>query len=202
MNHSRNRKDDIVQLSDALIRTQGCNAFSYYDLAEALNIRPAAIHYHFPHKTDLIIAVAKAAETHFLTAAKEIEAEFTSPAAQFQAFVKRIYQKPAAEGKLCIVLALGNDFTSLTPECTEMLRNTSTAILNWLSKLLAAGQLQGVFKFEGAARVRAQLLMAALSASLSLSRLYGKRILTEMHQQLLNDIIVEPAAKRRSSRKK
>jgi TetR/AcrR family transcriptional regulator, transcriptional repressor for nem operon len=202
VNTSRNRKEDIVQLSELLIRTQGCNAFSYYDLAEALKLRPAAIHYHFPHKNDLLVAVARAAETHFEAVVQEIEAGTVSPADQLQAFVKRIYQKPAAEGKLCIVLALGNDFTSLTPECTDALRNTATAILNWLSKLLAAGQLQGVFKFEGSTRVRAQLLMAALSASLSLSRLYGKRIITEMHQQLLNDILVEPMAKRRTSRKK
>jgi TetR/AcrR family transcriptional regulator, transcriptional repressor for nem operon len=202
VNSPRTRKDDIVQLSDALIRTQGCNAFSYYDLAEALKLRPAAIHYHFPHKTDLLIAVARAAEAHFQLAIQEIEEEFKSPADQLQAFIKRIYQKPAAEGKLCIVLALGNDFTSLTPECSEALRNTATAILHWLSKLLTNGKLQGVFKFEGSARVRAQLLMAALSASLSLSRLYGKRIVTEMHQQLLNDIIVKPTAKRPSSRKK
>lgn len=197
MNSSRNRKKDIVQLGEEYIRTQGCNAFSYYDLADELNLRPAAIHYHFPHKDDLIHAVAIASRESFEAAVSEIEKVHSNPVDQLSAFIKRIYQKPASEGKLCIVLALGSDYSSLTPACAESLRETATVILNWLTKLLSAGKLKGVFNFDGSARIRAQLLMATLSASLSLSRLYGKRMMNEMHQQLLNDIIVKPTAKRR-----
>lgn len=198
VNHSRSRKDEIVALGETLIRTQGCNAFSYYDLADALNLRPAAIHYHFPHKNDLLTAVAATAEDNFRHTAAEIEQQHASPADRLRAFIKRMYQQPAGEGKLCIVLALGSDFNSLPPSCSDSLRKTATAILEWLATVLAAGRDQKKFSFNGSPRSRAQLMLAALSASLPLSRLYGKRIFTEIQQQLLHDIMVQPPAKRRS----
>ncbi|MCU0433043.1 MAG: TetR/AcrR family transcriptional regulator [Bacteroidia bacterium] len=199
MNPSRSRKDEIVALSESLIRTQGCNAFSYYDLAEALRLRPAAIHYHFPHKDDLLTAVAVSAGEGFKQTVAEIEQQYASPAGQLRAFIRRMYQEPAGEGKLCIVLALGSDFNSLPPACSEALRKTSTAILEWLATVLAAGREQRSFSFNGTPRSRAQLVLSSLSASLPLSRLYGKRIFTEIQQQLLNDIMVQPPAKSRAA---
>jgi TetR/AcrR family transcriptional regulator, transcriptional repressor for nem operon len=198
VNSSRTRKDEILALSESLIRTQGCNAFSYYDLAEALHLRPAAIHYHFPHKNDLLTAVAASAGEDFKLTVLEIEQQHATPEAQLQAFIKRIYQQPAGEGKLCIVLALGSDYHSLSPVCSAALRETTSAILEWLAAVLAAGRAQKKFSFNGSPKIRAQVMLAALSASLPLSRLYGKRIFTEIQQQLLNDIMVQPPAKRRT----
>ncbi|MCA6365280.1 MAG: TetR/AcrR family transcriptional regulator [Bacteroidetes bacterium] len=181
-----------------MIRTQGCNAFSYYDLAEALKLRPAAIHYHFPHKDDLLTAVAVSAGENFRHSVAEIEQQYASPEAQLQAFIRRIYKQPAGEGKLCIVLALGSDYYSLPPVCSDALRKTTSVILEWLAAVLEAGRAQKKFSFHGSSRNRAQLMLAALSASLPLSRLYGKRIFTEIQQQLLNDIMVQPPARRRT----
>lgn len=201
--HTHSRKDEIISLSNALIRTQGCNAFSYYDLAETLHIRPSAIHYHFPQKTDLLKAVATAAENDFKAAAIQLDAAYPEEAERLRQFIRQTYQQPATEGKLCIVLALGTDYSSLSAGCCEALKATTTAITDWLSRLLKSGRLAGVFRFEGDPRVRAQLLIAMLSAALSLTRLYGPRMLAQFHKQVLTDLLVQPPAKRRqSSRKK
>src|SRR5690349_8022318 len=50
-------RQNIVDLAEELIRTKGYNAFSYSDIAAALHVRNAAIHYYFPSKTDLGIRV-------------------------------------------------------------------------------------------------------------------------------------------------
>ena len=49
--------EKILDLAERLIQTRGCSAFSYQDIADALKIRKASIHYHFQSKTDLVIAV-------------------------------------------------------------------------------------------------------------------------------------------------
>jgi len=49
--------EQILDLAETLIQTRGYSAFSYQDIAEALGIRKASIHYHFPSKTDLGVAV-------------------------------------------------------------------------------------------------------------------------------------------------
>jgi len=49
--------EEILDLAETLIQTRGYSAFSYQDIADSLGIRKASIHYHFPSKTDLGIAV-------------------------------------------------------------------------------------------------------------------------------------------------
>jgi|GEM_PF-6700355 len=52
-----NTREKIIELADQLIRTKGFNAFSYADISAPLDIKNAAVHYHFPNKADLGIAV-------------------------------------------------------------------------------------------------------------------------------------------------
>ena len=47
----------ILDLAETLIQTRGYSAFSYQDIADSLGIRKASIHYHFPSKADLGVAV-------------------------------------------------------------------------------------------------------------------------------------------------
>ena len=49
--------EQILDLAETLIQTRGYSAFSYQDIADDLGIRKASIHYHFPSKTDLGVAV-------------------------------------------------------------------------------------------------------------------------------------------------
>ena len=45
--------EQILDLAETLIQTRSYSAFSYQDIADALGIRKASIHYHFPSKTEL-----------------------------------------------------------------------------------------------------------------------------------------------------
>ena len=47
----------LMDAAQLLIMERGYNAFSYKDLAESVGIRTASIHYHFPSKGDLGLAV-------------------------------------------------------------------------------------------------------------------------------------------------
>jgi TetR/AcrR family transcriptional repressor of nem operon len=49
-NDSRKR---ILDLAEELLLTRGFNAFSYQHISTAMGVRNAAIHYHFPKKSDL-----------------------------------------------------------------------------------------------------------------------------------------------------
>lgn len=52
-----NTKERILAVAEALIQKDGYNAFSFKDIATAINIKTASIHYHFPSKEDLGVAV-------------------------------------------------------------------------------------------------------------------------------------------------
>ena len=47
----------LLAEAEILVRGRGYSGFSYADLADAVGIRKASIHHHFPTKTDLAIAL-------------------------------------------------------------------------------------------------------------------------------------------------
>ena len=57
---TRDTKQEILELAEAMIQRQGFNGFSYQHLSERLGIKNAAIHYHFRSKSDLGRAVIEA----------------------------------------------------------------------------------------------------------------------------------------------
>ena len=54
---SNDTRSQLLAHAEALVRTQGYAGFSYNDLSLAVGIRKASIHYHFPSKTDLGLAL-------------------------------------------------------------------------------------------------------------------------------------------------
>src|SRR6201988_4888439 len=64
--------EQILDLAETLIQTRGYSAFSYQDIADSLGIRKASIHYHFPSKTELGIAVIDRYIARFDAALTEI----------------------------------------------------------------------------------------------------------------------------------
>ena len=65
----------ILDLAETLIQTRGYSAFSYQDIADSLGIRKASIHYHFPSKADLGVAVVDRYVARFAAGLAEIAAD-------------------------------------------------------------------------------------------------------------------------------
>jgi TetR/AcrR family transcriptional repressor of nem operon len=47
-------EDEIIRCARTWLVDGGYNGFSHADIAEAIGIRKASIHYHFPTKVDLV----------------------------------------------------------------------------------------------------------------------------------------------------
>ncbi len=50
----------LLAHAEKLIRTRGCNGFSYRDLAEHVGVKTSSIHYYFPGKDDLLYEAVEA----------------------------------------------------------------------------------------------------------------------------------------------
>ena len=60
--------DRILDTTERLIQTRGFNAISYQDISDAVGIKKASIHHHFPTKFGLGTAVIERyRQTDFLT---------------------------------------------------------------------------------------------------------------------------------------
>ena len=164
--------ETATQLMDAaqgLVQSRGYNAFSYKDLAASVGIRTASIHYHFPAKADLGVALMQ----RYLggldeTLGKIDRAKITSRA-KLKRFIK-LYSETEACGAICLCGSLASDYETLTPELREAVGEYLTRSEQWVTKVIDQGIADGEFDFAGKPADAATSLLSSLQGALILSR--------------------------------
>lgn len=182
-------RETIITLGDHLIRDKGFNAFSFYDIAKTLNIKNASIHYHFPSKTDLGIAVLRKQRDGLKSL---IEANSTkSPYTKLHAFLS-IYSRIKEEGKVCIVGSLATDLNSVDEKIAQELKTLAHDILFWVTQILEEGKRKKVFSFRETARTRALLIITNMLAAVQVTRLTDEKDFSLIKNAIINDLKVKP----------
>ena len=142
--------EQILDLAETLIQTRGYSAFSYQDIADALGIRKASIHYHFPSKTDLGVAVIERYIARFDAALVEIANDQAQSSMAMLDFYVQPYLKFAeTPDRVCLSAALAGEMLALGPESAEMHREAGREIARlgidvlWGVRGLAKGIVAG-----------------------------------------------------------
>lgn len=178
-------KETIIQIGDKLIRSKGFNAFSFADISKALGLKNASIHYHFPTKTDLGVAII---QSHAAKLDKLIEASVNeSPLQQLERFLS-IYNHTKAEDKICIVGAFCSCLDSLDNNMVLATKKLVEKILSWLIQILEKGKAQRVFYFEIPARTQALMVASTMLASVQVSRLTQENDFYSIRENIINGL--------------
>ncbi|RBL91964.1 TetR/AcrR family transcriptional regulator [Chitinophaga flava] len=178
-------KDKIVSLADKLIRVKGFNAFSYKDISDPLEMKNAAIHYHFPSKADLGIAVVDDEMERF---SRNTTGWSKLPEDKQLANLFDVFRRHCHAGNVCLMGSLAPDYETLTPAMQTKIQAMADAIVEWVSHLLEQGRKNKRFHFKGTARDRALLVISNLQSSLLLSRVMGPETFDRISHQLLEDL--------------
>lgn len=196
-----NTRDEILRLGEELMRMRGFNAFSYYHLADALKVRPAAVHYHFPTKDALALSIINHSRETQRSFAEKVSLEL-DPQKRLQKFVQ-IFSESAEAGKICLVGASGADFYTFSEDTRAAVKLMASEIIAWLTVLLRDGRDSGDFSFDGTPRTRALLIVTNMAASLHIARILGKQEFQRIANQLIKDICPsrQSTAKSNSKRK-
>lgn len=181
-------RNEIIELADGLIREKGYNAFSFYDLSKAIGIKTASIHYHFPNKSDLGVAVVDR-QLDTLKALMEKTDKY-SPVKKLDQLIN-IYSKIIHDDKVCLVGSLSTDFFTVDETIRQHLKVFAEKMLEWVSGFLEEGREQGVFQFEGQPRTRAIMIIGNLLAIVQLSRLTDKRDFKKVTSTIKKDLIIK-----------
>lgn len=179
-------KGQIIQLADNLIREKGYNAFSFYDISKSVGIKTASIHYHFPAKSDLGVAVIEQHINNLNLVKKRFNRK--SPVEKLDKFFS-IYSAIKNENKICLVGSLATDFNTLDKKVKDKLKIFSDNMLDWVSDFLEEGRNNNVFQFEGSPRTKAIMIIGNMLAIVQLSRLTNdkdfKTVKDSIKQELL-----------------
>ena len=178
-------RSEIIKIGDELIRDKGYNAFSFYNISRAMGIKNASIHYHFPTKTDLGIAIVE----EQIAALEGLIADSAdkSPVERLKQY-QSIYSRAQAENKVCLVGSLATDINSVDPEIRAHLKVMVDRILEWVTDILKDGRDQGIFHFAAPPRTKALLVISTMLASLQLTRLTGERDFNTIKDTVIKEL--------------
>lgn len=181
-------KSDIkTQLLDAaqrLVQTRGHNGFSFRDLSLEVGIRTASIHYHFPTKTDLAVALVRRYREALGEAMADIAVKKTSLAERLEATAKLYIDTLNNDGRVCVCAALAGEYLSLPREVQTELGKLISDSEGWIVRFLAEGRNRAEITKESDPASLARLWYAALQGGLLLGRAGRAEILDDVAKAL------------------
>lgn len=180
----------ILDLAEKLIQTRGYSAFSYQDIADAIGIRKASIHYHYASKTDLGVAALDRYSARFEAAlSRLIEDRAIGALEILDRYVEPYFALSEAADRVCLCGALAAEFPALPAEMQARVERFFEDHQRWLAQIITRGQKEGAFDAGLAPRDAAEGVFAALQGALLVGRATGdpgrlRRVLTVLKRQL------------------
>jgi TetR/AcrR family transcriptional regulator, transcriptional repressor for nem operon len=159
----------ILDVAEHLVQTRGFNAFSYADIAAALNITKASLHYHFPTKARLGERLVERYQIGFLAALARIDENHDDPGAKLQAYVG-IYTDVLDNDRMCLCGMLAADYATLPETIKSRVRQFFEANEIWLTHLLQRGRARKSLTFPGSPVENARYLVSTLEGAMLLAR--------------------------------
>lgn len=166
----RDTRAELLWQGEVLVRRRGYAGFSYADLAEAVGIRKASIHHHFPTKAAFAHALVAAYDARYDAALADILSDAPDAIPRIAAY-GRLYLGgvEAGLGCLCAVLAIEGEALP-EPLRAEIARFFEKHIA-WLAAVLAEGVTAGVVRAELDPTATARMVVATLEGALLMERL-------------------------------
>jgi len=166
--------EKILDLAETLIQTRGCSAFSYQDIADALGIRKASIHYHFESKADLAIAVIDRYTENFGKALEDIARdEQASSMSMLDHYTGPYTAFAETPDRVCLSSALAGEILALPPALRDRVALFFKSHQLWLTRILKRGAARGELKLSEPAAKTARLIFGALQGALLVKRTTG-----------------------------
>jgi len=163
-------KTQLLDAAQLLVQTRGHNGYSYRDLAEQVGIRTASIHYHFPTKTDMAVALVRRYRDVIADAMAKIAVEKTSLADRLDGVAAVYRHCLKSEGRICVAAALAGEFASLPKEVQAELGRLITDSQGWIDRFLTEGLMRGEIASTSDPAALARLWYAALQGALVMAR--------------------------------
>ncbi|MDR2916612.1 MAG: TetR/AcrR family transcriptional regulator [Tannerella sp.] len=175
-------REEIINIANTLIRSVGYNAFSYTDISKKLDIKNAAIHYHFPSKADLGVEVIKKNLDAFLRITDSWkELGYKQQLTEYITMHNGIIKKRLT----CVVGSLSPSFDTLPPSMQKELHNLIETIISWLSDLLRKGRENGELSFNETPEEKAYTIHSALLSALLMNKVLQNNVYQSVQNSLL-----------------
>jgi AcrR family transcriptional regulator len=173
MSAQKDTKSEILDLAENLLLDRGFNGFSYASISSVLKIKNAAVHYYFPSKADLGVAIIQRARERFAKWNRDPRMVSKPPQEKLEAFFRSYLRFLEAGQQVCLGGALETDFKTLPSKMQVETKKFASDILHWMEEVLEEGREKRFFSFPGEAKDQAILILSSLQGALQMTRAVG-----------------------------
>jgi len=163
----------ILDIAERLVQTRGYNGFSYADVAEALKVTKASLHYHFPSKAQLGARLIERYERSFVAALEAIDAQGRDARDKLRRYAA-LYEEVLRDNRMCLCGMLAAESGTLPKAMREDVRHFFDVNEKWLAGVLQQGRREKSREFAGAPAEAARTLIAALEGAMMIARSYAE----------------------------
>ncbi|MEM7216007.1 MAG: TetR/AcrR family transcriptional regulator [Pseudomonadota bacterium] len=126
----------LLEAAEKRMRRGGYNAVSFRDLASDTGIKSSSVHYHFPKKEDLGVALVERYSERFFDALEEAASSARTPKDRLDALV-RVYRSALVEDEaICLCGLLGAEVAGLPYPLSQGIQTFFTANIEWVEDAL------------------------------------------------------------------
>ncbi len=162
----------ILEIAEHLVQARGFNAFSYADMADALGVTKASVHYHFPTKARLGERLIERYRASFVAALNRIDASDRGAGHRLRAYAN-IYAEVLESNRMCLCGMMAAEYATLPEPMQAAVRTFFDVNETWLANVLLLGRKSGELSFGGSPIGAARVLVATLEGAMLLARAQG-----------------------------
>jgi len=163
----------ILDVAQDLVQRLGPNGMSYQDISAAVGIRKASIHYHFPAKEDLLVALVEQFGRNALAAVDGVIADGGSASAQMKRVIGLEEGQVRDGRKACLFAMVTAESEKPHSRPMDEVRRYVDQFVDRLAKILEAGRGDGSFDFAGDPRRTAAAVFSLMQGAMFNARLHG-----------------------------
>lgn len=163
-------RDQILDCAQGLIQTRGYNGFSFRDIAGDIGIKSSSIHYYYPGKTDLAVAVASKYRSGFTTATQQLVADKKTSIAILLGYADFFEMTLKRENRLCLCGMLASEVNSVESELRSEIKDFFNDQILFLKGVISKGQSNGEIRKDLQTEGFAKSYLAALEGAMMLAR--------------------------------
>jgi TetR/AcrR family transcriptional repressor of nem operon len=165
-----NTRERILEVAQTLAQSRGFNAFSYADISDAVGIRKASIHHHFPAKEDLERELVLRYRANFRVLLDTIDRDSRTVAERLEGYFA-LYRATLDDGAICLCGMMASDIAALPEVLREPLQDFFDDQIEWLAVTLNEGVRRKEWPLpKSSALQRAKSILATLQGGLMIAR--------------------------------
>jgi TetR/AcrR family transcriptional repressor of nem operon len=163
-------REAILDVAKELLQTRSFNAFSYQDIADRIGIRKASIHYHFPGKEELGVALVDRFRREGRAWASGLAARGATPKEKLEALFAYYRDTVLPTRKICAYGIFSAEYNALPDGMRKSIKKFHAAHIRWLTAVVAEGREGGVFEAQATPEDQALLVASALQGAVQIAR--------------------------------